>query len=80
MAFTSTEETPQEVAIRLRPAGAEWGQEYPIEIINARVLSPVGQEARVQDGAVHFTLQPNDRVMVEIETSDILNDFAFRIG
>ena len=80
VAFTPMSETPQEIAIRLRPAGGEWGQENPIEVVSAKVVSPVGQEARIQDGAVLMTPQPNERVVIEIETSDVLDDFAFRIG
>ena len=80
VAFTSTVETPQEAVIRLRPAGGEWGQENPIQVVSARVVSPAGQEARVQDGAVHLTTQPNQRVVIEIETSDALDGFAFRMG
>ena len=80
VAFTPISETPQEIAIRLRPAGGEWGQENLIEVISARVVSPAGQEARIQDGTVRLTPQPNERVIIEIETSDALEDFAFRIG
>lgn len=80
VAFTPAIEAAQEVAIRLRPAGGEWGNESPIEIVSARVVAPVDKEARVQDGAVHLTTEPNERVVIEIETSDTLNDFAFRIG
>ena len=80
VAFTPMSDTPQEIAIRLRPAGGEWGQENPIEIVSARVISPAGQEAQIQDGLVRLTPQSNERVVIEIETSDALDDFAFRIG
>ena len=82
VAFTPVgdSDTAQEIAIRLRPAGGEWGQENPIEIVSAKVVSPAGQQAQIQDGAVRLTPQPNERVVIEIETSDALDDFAFRIG
>ena len=80
VAFTPTGERLQEVAIRLRPAGGEGGQENPIEVISATVVRPAGQQASVQDGAVHLTPQSDERVVIEIETSDALEDFAFRIG
>ena len=80
VAFTPVGEAPQEIAIRLRPAGGEWGKEHPIEVVNAKVVRPTGQDAQIQDGAVRLTLQPNERVVIEFETSDALNDFAFRIG
>ncbi len=80
VAFTPMSETPQEIAIRLRPAGGEWGQENPIEVVSAKVVSPAGQEAKIQDGSVQLTPQSNERVVIEIETSDALDDFAFRIG
>ena len=72
-------DTPQEIAIRLRPAGGEWGQENPIEVVSAKVVSSAGQEAHIQDGLVRLTPQSNERVVIEIETSDALDDFAFRI-
>ena len=80
VAFTLMGDTAQEIAIRLRPAGGEWGQENPIEVVSAKVVSPAGQEAQIQDGAVRLTPQPNERVVIEVETSDALDDFAFRIG
>ena len=80
VAFTPISDTPQEIAIRLRPAGGEWGQENPIEVLSAKVVSPAGQEAQIQDGSVRLTPQSNERVVIEIETSDALDDFAFRIG
>ena len=80
VAFTPLSDTPQEIAIRLRPAGGEWGQENPIEVVSAKVVSPAGQEVQIQDGLVRLTPQSNERVVIEIETSDALDDFAFRIG
>ena len=80
VAFTPLSDTPQEIAIRLRPAGGEWGQENPIEVLSAKVVSPAGQEAQIQDGSVRLTPKSNERVVIEIETSDALDDFAFRIG
>ena len=80
VAFTPVGDTAQEITIRLRPAGGEWGQENPIEVVSAKVVSPAGQEAQIQDGAVRLTPQPNERIVIEIETSDALDDFAFRIG
>ena len=56
------------------------GQENPIEVLSAKVVSPAGQEAQIQDGSVRLTPQSNERVVIEIETSDALDDFAFRIG
>ena len=80
VAFTPLSDTPQEITIRLRPAGGEWGQENLIEVVSAKVVSPAGQEAQIQDGLVCLTPQSNERVVIEIETSDALDDFAFRIG
>ena len=80
VAFTPTDDCPHEVTIRLRPAGGEWGRERLMRVIDAKVIGPPGQEVGVRDGAVHLTVQPNARVVVEIETSDPLEDFAFRIG
>ena len=58
VAFTPMSDTPQEIAIRLRPAGGEWGQENPIEVVSAKVVSPAGQEAQIQDGSVRLTHSP----------------------
>ena len=79
LAFTPTGE-PQELAFRLRPAGGEWGQEVPIEVVSAEVVSPLGQQARIENGAVHLTPRSNERVVIEINTSDPLDNLAFRLG
>ena len=80
LAFTTIGEPPNEVTIRLKPTGSEGGEENPIEIISARVVSPAGQEADLQEGVIRITPQPDERIIIEIETSDILDKTAFRIG
>ena len=79
LAFTPTGE-PQEIAIRLRPAGGEWGHEDAIEVVSAEVVRPPGQQARIENGTVRLTPQPNERVVIELDTSEPLDNLAFRIG
>lgn len=79
LAFTPTGD-PQELAFHLRPAGGEWGQEVPIEVVRAEVVSPPGQQARIENGAIRLTPQSNERVVIEIDTSDPLDNRAFRLG
>ena len=80
VAFTATGDSPEELVIRLRPAGAEWGQENPIEIITAKVLGIDDQEVSVSGGAVRLTALPNKRVVLQVTTTEALDDLAFRIG
>ena len=80
VAFTPLGDAKQELAIRLRPAGGEWGQESLIEVISAAVVSPKNLHAEINEGVVRLTPQSGERVVVEIETSDALSDYAFRIG
>ena len=80
VAFTPGEDDPQQVTLRLRPAGSEAGQEDPIAVIKAKVVSPPGQEATIQDGMVCLTPTSKDRIILEVETNGDLNGLAFRIG
>ena len=80
VAFTPGEDTPQQITLRLRPAGSEAGQEDPIEVIKAKIVSPPGQDATIQDGTVYLTPKSKDRIILEIETNGNLNGLAFRIS
>ena len=80
MAFSPGDDAPQQVTFRLRPAGSEAGQEDPIEVVSAKIVSPAGQEATIQDGAVCLTPKSKERIILEVETNGNLNGLAFRIG
>ena len=80
MAFTPADEPQQSMKIVLTPAGSEWGQENPVQIVGARALSPQGQQVEVADGAVTLIPQSSERVVIEITTSDSINESAFKIG
>ena len=68
------------MTIALTPAGSEWGQEHPVQIVGARVISPQGQQAAVADGSITLTPQSLDRIIIEISTNDPIDESAFRIG
>ena len=80
IAFTPAGEPQQTMKIALTPAGSEWGQESPVQIVGARVVSPQGQRVDVADGSITLTPQSPDRIVIEITTSDPINESAFRIG
>ena len=80
IAFTITEESSIPVNISLTPAGGEWAREDKVRITEAIVLSPRGQEVRIEDGVLSLTPNSNERVVIKITTSDNINDLAFRIG
>ena len=80
IAFTPVDEAQQSMTIGLTPAGSEWGQENPIQIVSARVISPSGQQAEITDGSITLTPQSPERIVIEISTSDPIGESAFRIG
>ena len=80
MAFTPADEPQQSIKIVLTPAGSEWGQESPVQIVGAKVVSPQGQPAEVSEGSITLTPQSAERIVIEISTSDPINQSAFRIG
>ena len=80
IAFTPADEPHRSMTIALTPAGSEWGQEHPVHITAAKVISPQGQHAEVADGLITLTPQSSDRILIEISTSDEINESAFRIG
>ena len=80
IAFTPADEPQQSMTIALTPAGSEWGQENPVHIVAAKVISPQGQQAEVADGSITLTPQSPGRIVIEISTNDPINESAFRIG
>ena len=80
IAFTLTEEVSESVNIALRPAGGEWAREDKVAITEAVVLSPKGQEVRIEDGVLSLIPNANERVVIEVTTSDDIRDLAFKIG
>ena len=80
IAFTPADEPQQSLKIALTPAGSEWGQQNPVQIVGAKVTSPQGQQAEVSDGSITLTPQSAERIVIEISTSDPINESAFRIG
>ena len=77
--FTSVEGPPREVKLALTPAGGEWGQENQVIITEAVVRSPKGQEASLHEGGIALTPSPNERVVIDVVTSDSINNLAFRL-
>ena len=80
IAFTPADEPQQSMKIALMPAGSEWGQENPVQIVGAKVVSPEGQQVEVADGSITLTPKSTGRIIIEITTSDPINESAFRIG
>ena len=80
IAFTPADEPQQTMTITLTPAGTEWRHEEPVQIIDAKVISPQGQKAQVVDGSIKLTPTSSERILIEISTSEPMNETAFRIG
>ena len=74
------EDPPREVKITLTPAGSEYGRENKIEIIEATVLAPMGQEVKLEEGVVSLIPRPGERVLIRIATNDIIETLAFRLS
>ena len=80
IAFTPNEDPPNKIRIALRPAGAEWGIENQVEIAEAKVISPAGLEATLQQGIISLTTQSKERIKIEIKANVAINNLAFRIN
>ena len=80
IAFTPADGAQQAMTIGLTPAGSEWGQENPVQIVNAKVVSPQGQRVEVAEGSIKLTPRSTERIVIEISTSDPISESAFRIG
>ena len=80
IAFTPTDGAQQAMTIGLTPAGGEWGHENPVQIVNAKVVSPQGQRVEVAEGSIKLTPASTERIVIEISTSDPISESAFRIG
>ena len=80
IAFTPSDAIQQPIAIALTPAGSEWGQENPVQIVDAKVISPPGQQAEVVEGSIRLTPTSDARIVIEISTSEPIEESAFRIG
>ena len=78
--FTVVEDPPREVKVTLTPAGGEYGRENRVDIIEATVLAPMGQEAKLEDGVVSLIPRPGERVLIRIATSDVIENLAFRLS
>ena len=78
--FTGVEDPPREVKITLTPAGSEYGRENKIEITEATVLAPMGQEVKLEEGVVSLIPRPGERVLIRIATNDVIETLAFRLS
>ena len=80
VAFTIAEPVKDQIRLRIIPTGGEWTREDKVEITQARVISPAGQQVQVDDGALFLSPNVNERVVIEVTTSKNMSDLAFRIG
>lgn len=80
VSFTLNEDKASLVKLALTPAGGEWGNETQIGVTEASVISPQGQEMKLENGVVSLIPPANERVIIKISTSAPLDGLAFRLA
>lgn len=79
VAFSAANPGEDVIDFALIPAGSEWTRENKIDITEARVISPLGQQVQVDGGVVSLTPKSEERIVMEIATSENINNLAFRM-
>ena len=81
VAFNPTGKPPHEVRFTLRAAGEEFQSVECIGISSVKLINAKnGQSVEVDDDVVSLSSQDSERAFLEIETTESIENLAFRLG
>ena len=81
VAFNPAGKTPHQIRFTLRAAGEEFQFAQPISITSVKLLDvKEGQSVKVDGDIVSLSSEHTERAFIEIETSEIIENLAFRMA